>query len=219
MRWVSEYSHCEGSLRDHFRRFVWTTPNKPLHKYLRWGLLRNHFKWLFVKPSEGSTKRCRWKTISQSYKKTFPFNSVDELSTPSDYLFAANEDCAMSDWCWCINTDELLSSIKLYPCCRLFAWQLADQRLSTCFDVRRRIVPSSNCMSYYLKGSVCLTAPFRPIIHWSVGALGSALSFTLDSNHALSNLRTAWQYSQMSYTMLHYIDLVNALNVNVNAPT
>jgi len=55
-----------------------------------------------------------------------------------------------------------------------------------------------------------LAVPFRPIIHWSVGALGSALPSTLDSNHALWNLRTAWQYSPMIYRMLHYIDFVNA---------
>jgi len=136
---------------------------------------------------------------------------LDKLSKLSHWLFAENEDCATGDWKWCINTDELLSSVNLYPCCRLLAWLLAAANEHTCFDVHRRIVSSSNCISYDLKGSVCLTVPFRPIIHCSVGVLGSALPSTLYSNHALSNLRTAWQYSQMSYRMLNYIDFVNAL--------
>jgi len=128
---------------------------------------------------------------------------LDELLTPSDWLFAANEDCATGDWNQRINTDDWLSSVKLYPCCRLLTWLLAAQRLCTSFDVCCRVVPSSNCISYYLKGSVCLAVPFWPIIHWSVGALGSALPSTLDSNHALWNLRTAWQYSPMSYVTLY----------------
>jgi len=64
--------------------------------------------------------------------------------------------------------------------------------------------------------AVCLTVPFRSIIQWSVVALGSALPSTIYSNHALLNLRTAWQYSQMSYRMLHYIDIVHAFTYLLN---
>jgi len=114
---------------------------------------------------------------------------------------------------------RIVSWVKLYSCCCLLTWLMAAQRLCTSFDVRRRVVPSSNCIPYYLKGIVCLAhlaVPFWLIIHWYVGALGSALPSTLDSNHALWNLRTAWQYSPMSYRMLHYIDFVNAFT---NSPT
>jgi len=98
--------------------------------------------------------------------------------------------------------------VSLLSSSRMTIGGSADER--TCFDVRRRVVLSSNCISYYLKGSVCLTVPFQLISHWSVGALGSAvpstlhsnrsvgalgsaLPSTLHSNHVLSNLWTAWQ--------------------------
>jgi len=119
----------------------------------------------------------------------------------------ANEDCAMGDLCWCINTDELLLSVKFYPSPMTICGS-ANER--TCFDVHVPVVPSSSCGLYDLKGSVCLTVPFWLIIHWSAEALGSALLSTIYSNQEILNLRTAWQYSQMGYRILHYIDFVNA---------
>jgi len=110
--------------------------------------------------------------------------------------------------CWCINTDKLLSSVKLYHCC-LLAWY-DYWRLSGWAYVLW--CPSSSCavfQLYFIWSEMhCL---LNCALFWSIRALRSALPSTLYSNHALSNLRTAWQYSQMSYRMLHYVDFVNSL--------
>jgi len=78
---------------------------------------------LFTVPTSGTTTQP---------KRVFTTTGLqpDELSTPSNWLFAVNEDCTTGAWCWCINTDELLSSVKLYPYCRLLAWLLAAQWMS-----------------------------------------------------------------------------------------
>jgi len=121
-------------------------------------------------------------------------------------IVCCNKDCAMGDWCWCINPDKLLSSVKLYSC--LLAWLLAAQRMSVCALMS---VVEELCRLPTVFHNIwnVVFAYLCPIDRSFIGALGSALPSTLDSNHVLSNLRTAWQYSQMSYSVT-YIDFVNA---------
>jgi len=112
---------------------------------------------LFTVPTGGTTARP---------ERVFTTTATPrELSTPSDWLFAANEDWATGDLCWYVSTDELHSSVEiisLLSSSRMTIGGSAEER--TCFDAHRWVVPSFNCMSYDLKGSVCL-GPFA-IHHW-----------------------------------------------------